>query len=149
MLGESRSVARAQAAELLERCGLPPGLHEHYPHQFSGGQRQRVGIARALTLRPEVVVLDEPVSALDVSIQAQILALLREMQRETNTSFIFISHDLSVVRQLSDRTAVMLAGKVVELSSTDNLFSSPQHAYTKKLLAAVSTTHSDFRGARP
>jgi peptide/nickel transport system ATP-binding protein len=137
MSGIEKRVALERAAGLLERCGLPATLHRRFPHQFSGGQRQRVGIARALILSPEVVVLDEPVSALDVSIQAQILALLREMQRETDTSFVFISHDLAVVRQLSDRTAVMLGGRFVEVAPTDELFIRPQHDYTRKLLAAA------------
>ncbi len=139
LAGRSRREARARAAALLERCGLMAQVQNAFPHQLSGGQRQRVGLARALSLDPEIIVLDEPVSALDVSIQAQVLDLLREIQAELNTTFLFISHDLSVVRQLADRVAVMQAGRIVELGVTEDVFRHPQHQYTAQLLAAIPT----------
>jgi peptide/nickel transport system ATP-binding protein len=137
MMGEARAAARERASILLERCGLAAALHARYPHELSGGQRQRVGIARALVPAPEVVVLDEPVSSLDVSIRAQIIDLLREMRDATGASFVFISHDLAVVRELSDRTAVMRHGRIVELARTETLFRAPCEPYTRALLAAI------------
>lgn len=123
--------------ELMAKVGLQEAWYHRYPHQFSGGQRQRIGIARALALNPEVIVCDEPVSALDVSIQAQILNLLLDLQEEFNLTYVFISHDLSVVEHISDRIIVMYYGDIVEASDVDSLFTAPQHEYTKKLLSAI------------
>jgi peptide/nickel transport system ATP-binding protein len=122
---------------LLERVGLPAASFGRYPHEFSGGQRQRIAIARCLTMRPEILVCDESVSALDVSVQAQVLNLLQDLQDEYKLSYIFISHDLSVVRYIADRVMVMHHGSVVEMADSDELYRNPQHAYTKSLLAAI------------
>lgn len=124
---------------LMDKVGMHPDWYERYPHQFSGGQRQRIGIARALALNPEVIVCDEPVSALDVSIQAQVLNLLLDLQKEFNLTYIFISHDLSVVEHISDRIVVMHFGDVVELKTVEDLFANPEADYTKKLLGAIPT----------
>ncbi len=123
--------------EIMDKVGLAKEWYERYPHQFSGGQRQRIGIARALILNPEVVVCDEPVSALDVSIQAQVLNLLLDLQEELNLTYVFISHDLGVVEHISDRVIVMYFGDIVEQNSVDELLANPQHEYTKKLLGAI------------
>ncbi|MFD4535899.1 ABC transporter ATP-binding protein [Kitasatospora sp. NPDC058397] len=128
---------RARVGELLERVGLDASWYHRYPHEFSGGQRQRVGIARALAPQPRLIVCDEPVSALDVTTQAQVVALLGELQRDLGLALVFIAHDLAVVRQVSDRVAVMRAGRIVEQGDADAVYDSPQHAYTKGLLAAV------------
>ncbi|MCX4674449.1 ABC transporter ATP-binding protein [Streptomyces sp. NBC_01433] len=128
---------RDRVGELLERVGLDPGRYERYPHEFSGGQRQRVGIARALAAEPKLIVCDEPVSALDVTTQAQVIGLLAELQRELGIGLVFIAHDLAVVRQVSDRVAVMRNGVVVEQGDADDVYGSPQDPYTKQLLAAV------------
>jgi len=133
----SKAETEARVRELMKTVGIRPEFYNRYPHQFSGGQRQRIGIARALALHPRLVVCDEPVSALDVSIQAQILNLLHDLQEELNLTYLFISHDLSVVRYISDRICVMFLGKVCEIGWTDDVFCEPMHPYTRFLLEAV------------
>jgi oligopeptide transport system ATP-binding protein len=139
---------REKVVEILDRVGIPSEHIGRYPHEFSGGQRQRIGIARALAVNPDLVIADEPVSALDVSIQAQIINLLRDLQKDLGLTFLFIAHDLSLVEYISDRIAVMYLGKLVELTGSDELYTSPRHPYSQALLSAIPSLDPSKKSER-
>ncbi|MDG3087965.1 ATP-binding cassette domain-containing protein [Vibrio hannami] len=145
----TKAERKVWVTELLEKVGLPASSVNRYPHEFSGGQRQRIGIARAIALKPKLLICDESVSALDVSVQAQILNLLLKLQQEMDLAIIFISHDLSVVRHVSDRVAVMYFGKIVEYGAVKDIYDHPQADYTKTLLKAIPATHPKNRRRKP
>jgi oligopeptide/dipeptide ABC transporter ATP-binding protein len=146
--GIAKAERQSRALSLLEKVGLDKDSYERYPHEFSGGQRQRVVIARALTLQPELIIADEPVSALDVSIQAQVLNLFKELQEELKLTYIFVAHDLGVVRHISDRIAVMYLGKIVEIGKVEDIYNNPQHPYTKALLSAIPRIDQNAKNTR-
>jgi len=139
---------RERVVQLLERVGIPAEYMSRYPHEFSGGQRQRVGIARALAVAPDLIIADEPVSALDVSIQAQIINLLKDLQDDLGLTYLFIAHDLGVVEYISDRVAVMYLGKIVELTESDRLYSDAKHPYTQALLSAIPSLDPTKKSTR-
>ncbi|MCF7354270.1 oligopeptide/dipeptide ABC transporter ATP-binding protein [Vibrio sp. CK2-1] len=144
----SEAERKKWVSELLVKVGLTPDAAERYPHEFSGGQKQRIGIARAIALKPKLVVCDESVSALDVSVQAQILNLLLELQKEMDLTLIFIAHDLSVIRHISDKIAVMYLGQIVEYGEAQQVYQHPKHPYTQSLLSAIPITHPKYRNAK-
>jgi oligopeptide/dipeptide ABC transporter ATP-binding protein len=147
-IGDSRQERRKRIFELLDLCGLRREAVQRYPHEFSGGQRQRICIARALAVNPEFIVCDEPVSALDVSIQAQIVNLMQDLQKELGLTYLFIAHDLKVVEHISTRVAVMYLGKVVEMADSEELYRDPKHPYTRALLSAIPIPDPDFKKER-
>jgi peptide/nickel transport system ATP-binding protein/oligopeptide transport system ATP-binding protein len=147
-LASSKRERLSQVHELLETVGLSKEHANRFPHEFSGGQRQRIGVARALAVQPEFIVADEPVSALDVSIRAQVINLMKRLQRERDLTYLFISHDLSVVKYISDRVGVMYLGQLVELADSDELYANPLHPYTRALLSAVPVPDPDFEAER-
>ncbi|MFD1205579.1 ABC transporter ATP-binding protein [Sporosarcina contaminans] len=144
----SRNERIRRVKEILNAVGLNESYAERYPHEFSGGQRQRIGIARALILNPKLIIADEPVSALDISVQAQVINILRELQQEYNLTYLFITHDLSVVEHIADRVIVMYLGRIVEVSTTEKLFEKPNHPYTEALISAVPEVNSEVKKER-